>query len=133
MLPNTFFATAKASERYAAIADAGGWPTDIVALHPGAKGPEVAKLRKRLAIEGDLEPIHAGAQTWDPDLTAAIKRFQARMGLRQTGIVAGATLKAMNVPPVCGSKSLRRAPTVSPGSIPVRRALRHRQSAVDFG
>src|SRR5271166_3706923 len=98
LLPDTFFATAKASERYAAIADAGGWPTDIVALHPGAKGPEVAKLRKRLAIEGDLEPIHAGGQTWDPDLTAAIKRLQARMGLRQTAIVAGATLKAMNVP-----------------------------------
>ena len=37
--PNTFFATAKASERYGAIVDAGGWPTDIVALHPGAKGP----------------------------------------------------------------------------------------------
>ena len=53
--PNTFFATAKASERYGAIVDAGGWPTDIVALRPGAKGPAVATLRKRLAIEGDLD------------------------------------------------------------------------------
>ena len=96
--PNTFFATAKASERYGAIVDAGGWPTDIVALHPGAKGPAVANLRKRLAIEGDLDAAHASGQAWDADLTAAVKRFQARMGLRQTGIVAGATLKAINVP-----------------------------------
>ena len=52
--PDTFFATAKASERYSAIVDAGGWPTDIAAIGPGTKGPAVAKLRKRLAIEGDL-------------------------------------------------------------------------------
>ncbi len=96
--PNTFFATAKASERYAAIVDAGGWPTDIVTLSPGSKGPAVAELRKRLAIEGDLDAGHATGQTWGPDLTLAVKRFQARMGLRQTGIVAGATLKAINVP-----------------------------------
>ena len=31
-------------------------------------------------------------------LTAGVKRFQARMGLRQTGIVSGATLKAINIP-----------------------------------
>ena len=98
LLPNTFFATAKASERYAAIVDAGGWPTDIVALHPGSKGLEVAKLRRRLAIEGDLDGSRAGGERWDADLTAAVKRFQTRMGLRQTGAVAGATLKAINVP-----------------------------------
>ncbi len=96
--PNTFFATAKASERYGAIVDAGGWPTDVTALRPGDKGPQVAKLRKRLAIEGDLAPLHATGQSWDPELTAAVERFQARMGLKETGIVAGATLKAMNVP-----------------------------------
>jgi murein L,D-transpeptidase YcbB/YkuD len=62
------------------------------------KGPEVAKLRKRLAIEGDLDAVHSAGQTWDEELTAAVKRFQARMGLKQTGGVAGATLKAINVP-----------------------------------
>jgi L,D-transpeptidase YcbB len=98
LLPNTFFATAKASEHYGAIVDAGGWPTDVAALHPGDKGPAVAKLRKRLAIEGDLDAFHSAGQSWDPELTAAVKRFQARMGLKETGMVAGATLKAMNVP-----------------------------------
>jgi L,D-transpeptidase YcbB len=94
--PDTFFATAKASERYSAIVDAGGWPTDIAAIGPGTKGPSVLKLRKRLAIEGDAGA--AGGPAWDSGLTAAVKRFQARMGLRQTGIVSGATLKAINVP-----------------------------------
>jgi L,D-transpeptidase YcbB len=96
--PDTFFATAKASERYSAIADAGGWPTDIVAIGPGTKGPAVLKLRKRLAIEGYLDAGDAGGLAWDKALAAAVKRFQAHMGLRQTGIVSGATLKAINVP-----------------------------------
>jgi murein L,D-transpeptidase YcbB/YkuD len=96
--PDTFFATAKASERYSAIVDAGGWPTDIAAIGPGTKGPAVAKLRKRLAIEGDLSGGEASGLAWDNGLTAGVKRFQARMGLRQTGIVSGATLKAINIP-----------------------------------
>ncbi len=100
--PNTFFSTAKASERYGAIVDAGGWPTDVPALRPGAKGSAVAKLRRRLAIEGDLEAAQAldsaAGLAWNDDLTQAVKRFQGRMGLRQTGAVAGATLRAMNVP-----------------------------------
>jgi L,D-transpeptidase YcbB len=96
--PDTFFATAKASERYSAIVDAGGWPTDIVAIGPGTKGPAVAKLRKRLMIEGYLDAAQASGLAWDGGLTAAVKRFQSHMGLRQTGVVSGATLKAMNVP-----------------------------------
>jgi murein L,D-transpeptidase YcbB/YkuD len=95
--PETFFATALASERYAAIADAGGWPT-VSALSPGAKGASVATLRKRLAIEGDLVGAEANGTNWTPALTAGIKRFQFRNGLRQTGVVAGATLRALNVP-----------------------------------
>jgi L,D-transpeptidase YcbB len=96
--PDTFFATAKASERYSAIVDAGGWPTDIVAVGPGAKGPAVAKLRKRLMIEGYLDAAQGNGLAWDANLTAAVKRFQSHMGLRQSGAVSGATLKAINVP-----------------------------------
>jgi L,D-transpeptidase YcbB len=95
--PDTFFATAKVSERYSAIVDAGGWPTDIVAIGPGTKGPAVAKLRKRLMIEGYLNAAEAGGLAWDGGLTTAVKRFQSHMGLRQTGVVSGATLKAINV------------------------------------
>jgi murein L,D-transpeptidase YcbB/YkuD len=96
--PETFFATAKASERYSAIVDAVGWPTDIVAIGPGTKGPAVAKLRKRLMIEGYLDAAQGSGLAWDANVTAAVKRFQSNHGLRQTGVVSGATLKAMNVP-----------------------------------
>ncbi len=102
LLPDTFFATAKASERYAAISDAGGWPRIVAPLKPGAKGAEVTILRQRLAVEGDLDAAKAadGPQSadWDDDVTAAVEHFQSRMGLRQTGAVTGATLRAINVP-----------------------------------
>jgi murein L,D-transpeptidase YcbB/YkuD len=93
--------TAKAADRYATIDAAGGWPTDIAPLNSRSKGPAVADLRRRLAIERDLDSGAAKglpALAWGADLTAAVKRFQARMGLRQTGIVSGATLMALNTP-----------------------------------
>lgn len=96
--PETYAATARAAERYARIVEAGGWPTIAKPLKPGAKGKEVGILRQRLAAEGDLEQSDAAADNWDPSLTAAVKRFQFRYGLKETGIVAGATLKAMDVP-----------------------------------
>jgi murein L,D-transpeptidase YcbB/YkuD len=108
--PETFFATAKASERYAAIAEAGGWPRIAAPLKPGAEGPEVTILRKRLAAEGDLDAGKAtdtpASASWDGDVTEAVKHFQARMGLRQTGEAAGATLTAMNVPAAMRLKQL---------------------------
>ena len=80
---------------------AGGWPTIAHPIRRGAKGDAVAILRKRLAFEGDLAPASAAdgpaSLTWDEDLTAAVKHFQSRMGLRQSGVVAGATFKAINV------------------------------------
>jgi murein L,D-transpeptidase YcbB/YkuD len=94
--PETFFTTSKASERYAAIVDQGGWPKVGVALHPGSKGPAVSALRRRLAAEDDS--LSGASPSWDNGLTEAVKRFQFRMGLRQTGVVSGATLRALDVP-----------------------------------
>ncbi|MFO1124573.1 MAG: L,D-transpeptidase family protein [Methylocystis sp.] len=95
--PQTFFTTAKAADRYRQIVEAGGWPIVGVSLRPGAKGPAISALRKRLAAEDDsvADPTK---QKWDADLTAAVKRFQFRMGLKQTGVVAGATLRELDVP-----------------------------------
>jgi L,D-transpeptidase YcbB len=101
LAPATAAATAKAADRYAAIAAAGGWPTDIAPLVLRANGPEVAELRRRLAIEDDLDRAATDgpdADVWDAGLTQAVKRFQARVGLRPSGYVSVATAKALDVP-----------------------------------
>ncbi|MBV9636976.1 MAG: L,D-transpeptidase family protein [Methylobacteriaceae bacterium] len=105
--PNTFFTTAKASERYSAIADGGGWPTlpSNARIGPGSKGALVATLRLRLSIEGDFTGP-TDETTWDASLSDAVKHYQERLGLRQTGIVSGATLKALNVPAAVRFKQL---------------------------
>lgn len=104
--PETFFATAKAAERYAAIADAGGWPKIARPLARGASGPGVAVLRQRLAIEGDLPQQQTGSAVWDETLTRAVRSYQYRVGLRQTGSVTGATFKAINIPAVLRFRQL---------------------------
>ncbi|HUZ67610.1 MAG TPA: L,D-transpeptidase family protein [Beijerinckiaceae bacterium] len=104
--PETAALTRRAADRYARIVDAGGWPKVPTALRPGSRGQAVATLRRRLAIEGDLNSPRAresydyaaDSERWDSKLTAAVKRFQARVGLPQSGVVAGATLAALNVP-----------------------------------
>jgi murein L,D-transpeptidase YcbB/YkuD len=96
--PETYFATAKAADRYARIVEAGGWPTIAKPLNPHSRGRDVEALRQRLAAEGDIEGSDGAGETWSPALTAAVKHFQFRHGLKQTGIVTGATLRAMNVP-----------------------------------
>ncbi len=94
--PETYFATVKAAERYGTIVDRGGWPRVGVKLSPGMKGAGVLALRRRLAAEDDT--VATTGPLFDAALTQAVKRFQFRMGLRQTGIVAGATLRELDVP-----------------------------------
>lgn len=78
--PDTLATTRTAAQRYADIAKAGGWPTDLVELHPRAIGPDVAKLRKRLVIEGDLDtsaPVDGpAAQIWDKTLALPSSIFR---------------------------------------------------------
>jgi murein L,D-transpeptidase YcbB/YkuD len=84
---------------YSAIEVRGGWPQmPKVTLEPGAKGPDVAKLRQRLAITEDLPPEVADGDSYDTMLTEAVKRFQIRHGLPETGTVGAQTIEALNVP-----------------------------------
>ncbi len=94
-LPNT----ALASERYLEIVRAGGWPLvpKGATLKEGASGAAVVTLKQRLTLTGDYEG-NSVSDSFDGALTAAVKRFQYRHGLRQTGVVAGRTLDEMNVP-----------------------------------
>ncbi|HEU0067130.1 MAG TPA: L,D-transpeptidase family protein [Sphingomonas sp.] len=84
--------------RYRALAAAGGW--DAVTAGPdltvGATGTRVVALRRRLAVE-DKTVVTKG-ERFDAGLAAAVRRAQRRYGLNPTGIVAGQTLAALNVP-----------------------------------
>jgi L,D-transpeptidase YcbB len=73
--------TEAAVTRYRRIVANGGWNR----VQSGNQG----QIRARLQAEGDLE---------DGNVAAGIKRFQMRHGLRETGVAAGPTLTAMNVP-----------------------------------
>jgi len=84
---------------YSAIEVRGGWPAvSKASLEPGASGADVAKLRARLAVTEDLPPELAESDQYDQMLTEAVKRFQARHGLPETGIVDPQTIEALNVP-----------------------------------
>jgi len=85
---------------YSAIEVRGGWPTvpANAKLAPGGSAPEVAVLRERLVISDDLAPEHIRGETYDANVAAAVRRFQARHGLEETGTIGPKTLAALNVP-----------------------------------
>ncbi len=86
--------------RYRAIEADGGWETVGAGpvLKPGSDDPRVPALHARLARTGDVATPAAAGNTYDPELEAGVKRFQARHGLEADGIVGPATLRALNVP-----------------------------------
>jgi hypothetical protein len=91
--------TEEAAQKYFAIVEAGGWPVipSGTKLAVGAAGPGVTLLKQRLAIEGDLNPTAQQGDTFDAAVEAAVKHYQERQGLEQTGAVGGQTLRALNV------------------------------------
>ncbi len=87
-------------QRYRTIEQSGGWP--VVGSAKGAQGSQVGRLRARLQASGDLpegQQDQPGKNaTYDKSLADALRRFQKRHGLRETGTVNTATLAALNVP-----------------------------------
>ncbi|WP_442932133.1 L,D-transpeptidase family protein [Microvirga sp. CF3016] len=98
----------RAAWTYKRIAEAGGWPTlpAGTVLKAGDKGPLVATLRQRLASEGELSADLTTSTTFDAELTNAVKRFQARHGLPESGAVRARTLEALNVPALTRHRQL---------------------------
>jgi murein L,D-transpeptidase YcbB/YkuD len=85
---------------YGKVRAAGGWAAlaDSSDLKPGARGPAVAALRTRLAVE-DAAAAQAGANdTFDAAMTQAVQRAQARYGQHPTGVVDADLRAALNVP-----------------------------------
>ena len=79
------------------------------AIKPGAVDARIPALRARLAASGDLEPA-AGApdtEAYDPPLEAAVRRFQARMGLEADGVAGAGTIAELNVPAAKRIQQLR--------------------------
>jgi murein L,D-transpeptidase YcbB/YkuD len=85
---------------YTVLEVQGGWPTlpANAKLAPGSKGPDVALLRQRLAMTEDLPADKAEGDVYDEAVVAAVKYFQGRHGLEETGSVGAKTLAALNVP-----------------------------------
>jgi murein L,D-transpeptidase YcbB/YkuD len=84
---------------YQGIVSAGGWPRlpDRITLRPGDSDANVAILRQRLVMSGDMR---AGGDpyTYDSVLEAAVKNYQLHNGVEPTGIVYGITQRLLNVP-----------------------------------
>ncbi len=93
-----------AMARYEDIAAHGGWPVVGKQLHKGTQGADVARLRARLAAEGDLSPAispsadPATANLYDSDIVAGVTHFQSRHGLDANGKVDAPTLAELDVP-----------------------------------
>ena len=69
------------------------------ALRRGDRGERVAALRERLRATGDLDAPKDAEPVYDDEVAGAVARFQVRHGLApDSGIVAAATLSALNVP-----------------------------------
>ncbi len=88
--------------RYYDIAKKGGWPQINITkkkLKKGIASPEIAVIKKRLEITGDM-PAGDTSQRFNDTLEIAIKNFQQRHGYKPTGIISDSLLGEMNVPAV---------------------------------
>jgi L,D-transpeptidase YcbB len=98
--PATVDATEAAIQKYQDLVNRGGWnpvPSGVE-LRVGSKSKAVEALRERLVASGDLDPVAGMGPMFDSFVEAAVKRFQARNGLGQTGEVSEATFAELNVP-----------------------------------
>jgi L,D-transpeptidase YcbB len=97
--PQTLAATEAAIQKYQQIVAAGGWqPLTGPTLKIGVRAGAVVALRARLMASGDLDSSAGSSPVFDSYVEAGVKRFQARHGLGQTGVVAQQTYAALNIP-----------------------------------
>lgn len=96
-----------------AVAGRGGWPQlpDGPTLKPGVTDPRVPLLRRRLIDAGylpdDLDAGTLDAPFFDPQLSAAVIRYQTEQYLGADGAIGPATRAALNVPVQARIEQLR--------------------------
>ena len=86
--------------KYYTIAKNGGWPqvsTSKKTLKKGMSAPEIAVIKKRLQITGDM-PAGDTSQVFNDSLELGVKNFQERHGYNGTGVINEDLVKEMNVP-----------------------------------
>ena len=94
----TVTATEAAIQTYQSIVARGGWnQVPAAELKIGVRSKAVQALRQRLIASGDLDRVAGMGQTFDSFVEAAVKRFQVRHGISDTGAVSDETLTALNV------------------------------------
>ncbi len=96
----TVAATEAAIEHFREIVANGGWP-QVPGGHQlklGANSPAVSTLRKRLIVSGDIGAETGASPVFDSYVEAGVRRFQARHGIIETGVVNQQTIAALNVP-----------------------------------
>ncbi len=89
-----------ALSEYETIEAAGGWPRIAPfkgLLREGDVHSAVPTIKRRLYVTGDYVEVPDTNMTFGPSLAEAVKRFQARHGLKIDGIVGPRTRRAMNV------------------------------------
>ncbi|WP_176085215.1 L,D-transpeptidase family protein [Martelella sp. HB161492] len=97
--PNAAINQTQAIGEYQQIVANGGW-TEVhpnVPLQFGVTDPSVQQLRKRLITSGDLQASAGMSNSYDSYVQGAVRHFQARHGLPETGYIDEYTLKALNV------------------------------------
>ena len=84
-------------DRYAEIAEHGGWPilAEGAPPKPGQSGPRVTTLIERLAATGDVAA--PSPKSYDGTVGEGLRHFQARHGITPTGLVDERTAAALRV------------------------------------
>ncbi|MCG2616474.1 L,D-transpeptidase family protein [Terrimonas sp. NA20] len=88
--------------KYYAIEKGDGWkpipiPSGKKSLREGDSSETIAALRQRLFLYGDLKQTDS-SNLFDTSLTAALKNYQRRFGLKDDGVAGPALLAQMNKP-----------------------------------
>ena len=97
--PMTVVYVEQAISQHASILAQGGWPIVPAGkkLRLGVVDPDVVLLRKRLMMSGDLATAAGISEAFDTYVDGAVKRFQARHGLPDDGVLGKYSYAAMNI------------------------------------
>jgi murein L,D-transpeptidase YcbB/YkuD len=100
--PQIVGALQQAIAQYSDIVARGGWPVVPAdkKLKLGVRDPNVAILRQRLVITGDMAASSGLSEAFDTYVDQGVRRFQKRHGIIPDGVVGDTTLAALNIPAV---------------------------------